>query len=535
MYSFFKRPAAYFLFVACLISATTTSSAQAADSLTRGGTLTFGRYADSLFLDPVLNEGNVNIWILSNLYDTLLLPTNDGKGVQPGLAEAWSLSEDGKTVTLALRDGIKFSDGSPITAEDVQWSLKRASNPKNGVWAFMINALDDVIIENPKTVVLKLKETDPAILAALTVFNTSIMPKKAFEGSPGDSDAEKAKSFAEHPIGSGPFVIQSWRRNAEMKLTRNPYYWRKGVDGKPLPYLDGVNFEIIPDDATRILKLRSGELDAAEFIPYARVDELKADPSVNMALFPSTQVEYVSLMVRPKLKDGSDNPLANEKVRQALNYAADKDAIIAIVTHGVGTPMTSFMSAATPYHTGSTPLYPFDLDKAKRLMKEAGFEKGFKTSMYILAGNEVEIGIATTLQQMWSEIGVTLDIQQVDNATRTAKYRAGDFNTRLAIWTDDIADPNEIASYFVYSKNIDALHSGWKNDKVDELFEASQKELDPKKRAEDYAEIQDIYNATGPILPLFETPYPVALKPSVKGFLQIPLGNNLFAETHIEK
>jgi peptide/nickel transport system substrate-binding protein len=536
MTSYFARFAMSLLVTVSLISPIASiAPAGAAELITRGGVLSFGRYADSLFLDPVLNEGNVNIWILSNLYDTLLLPTNDGKGVQPGLAEAWRVSEDGKTVTLKLRDGIKFSDGSPITAEDVQWSLKRASNPKNGVWGFMISSLEDAIIEDPKTVVLKLKDTDPAILAALTVFNTSIMPKKAFEASPGDTDAEKAKSFADHPIGSGPFVIQSWRRNAEMKLTRNPYYWRKGADGKALPYLDGVNFEVIPDDATRILKLKSGELDGAEFIPYARVDELKADPSISMALFPSTRVEYVSFMVRPKLKDGSDNPLSNEKVRQALNYAADKDALIAIVTHGVGAPMTSFMSGASPYHIGVAPLYPVDLEKSKQLLKEAGFEKGFKTSMYILAGAEDEIGIATTLQQMWAPLGVTLDIQQVDNATRTAKYRAGDFSMRLAIWTDDIADPNEIASYFVYSKNIEALHSGWRNDEADALFEASQKELDPKKRAEQYAKIQDIYNATGPIAPLFETPYPVALKPSVKGFLQIPLGNNLFAETHIEK
>ncbi|WP_284312310.1 ABC transporter substrate-binding protein [Labrys miyagiensis] len=531
----FKHIATSLLLTACLTGVIATSGARAADTITRGGTLTYGRYADSLFLDPVLNDANVDIWILSNLYDTLLLPTDDGKGVQPGLATAWQVAPDGKSVTLTLREGTKFSDGSPITAEDVQWSLKRAANPKNGIWNFMVGSIDDVVIQDPKTVVLKLKNTDPAILSALTVFNTSILPMKAFEASPGATDADKAKAFAEHPIGSGAFILKSWQRNADMQLVRNPYYWRQGADGKALPYLDGVHFEVIPDDATRILKLKSGELDGAEFIPYARVDELKADSSVNMVLFPSTRVEYVTLMVRPKLKDGSDNPLSNEKVRQALNYATDKDGIIGIVTHGVGTPMTSFMSSATPYHAGTTPLFPVDLDKAKQLMKDAGFENGFKTSIYVLAGNEDEIGIATALQQMWGQIGVTLDIQQVDNATRTAKYRAGDFSMRLAAWTDDIADPNEIASYFVYSKTIDALHSGWKNDEADTLFEQSQQELDPKKRGDDYAKIQEIYNTSGPIVPLYETPYPVTLKPTVKGFVQIPLGNNIFVGAHIEK
>src|ERR1700753_2533318 len=96
-----------------------------AEAVNRGGKMIYARYADSLFLDPVLNDANVDIWILSNLYDTLLLPTDDGKGVQPGLASAWTVSPDGKTVTLTLRDNIKFSDGSPITAQDVKWSLDR--------------------------------------------------------------------------------------------------------------------------------------------------------------------------------------------------------------------------------------------------------------------------------------------------------------------------------------------------------------------------------------------------------------------------
>jgi peptide/nickel transport system substrate-binding protein len=500
----------------------------------RGGVMTYGRYADSLFLDPVLNDANVDIWILTNLYDTLLQPTPDGKGVVPGLATGWKVSEDGKTVTLTLRDGIKFSDGSPITAEDVIWSLKRAANPKNGIWTFLVASIDDVVAEGDNTVVLKLKHSDPAILPALTVFNTAILPKKAFEASPGATDEEKARSFSQHPIGSGPFVLQSWDRGSNMKLVRNEHYWAKGEDGKPLPYLDGVNFEVIPDDATRILKLQSGELDGAEFIPYSRVAELKAAPNLNMELFPSTRVTAVTMNVRPEL-NGKPNPQSNPKVREAMKYAVNKDAIIQIVTHGVGKPLTSYMSSATPLHTGDTPLYPYNLEKAKSLMKEAGFEKGFETSILVLAGNQDEIGIATALQQMWSQIGIKLTLQQVDNPTRTQQYRDGVFSMRVSPWTDDIADPNEITSYFVYSPTIDALHSGWKNEEADKLFEASQREMDPKKRAEQYARMQEIFNGDGPSVPLYETPYPVALNKKVHGFLQIPLGNNIFVGAWLDK
>ncbi len=500
----------------------------------RGGTLAYGRYADSLFLEPVLNDGNVDIWVLSNIYDTLILPTDDGQGLKPGLATEWKVAPDGLSVTLTMRDGIKFSDGSPITVEDVKWSLTRAATPDNGIWQFLVESIDSVSTEGDKTVILKLKHPDPAILSALTVFNTAIMPEKQFEASPGATDADKAKAFAEHPIGSGPFMFQSWDKGSDMKLAKNPYYWDKGEDGQPLPYLDGIDFQIIPDDATRILKLQSGEIQGAEFIPYSRVDELKADSRLNMELYPSTRVEYVTLNVRPQL-DGKDNPLSNEKVREALNYATNKEAIIQIVTHGVGTQMTSYMSKATPLHVGDTPLWPYDAAKAKQALADAGFPNGFELTLLTLAGNQDEVGIGTALQQMWAAIGVKLNLQQVDSATRTDLYRKGTFQMRLAAWTDDIADPNEITSYFAYSPTIDAIHTSWKSDEANKLFETSQSEIDPAKRADEYAQIQKIFNETGPIVPLYETPYPVALTKNVNGFNQIPLGNNIFRATWLNK
>ncbi|MBC7479797.1 MAG: ABC transporter substrate-binding protein, partial [Pseudorhodobacter sp.] len=330
--------------VAALAASLLIGGSIAAYATDRGGVMTYGRYADSLFLDPVLNDANVDIWILSNIYDTLLLPTDDGQGVQPGLATEWKVSDDGLTVTLKLRADTKFSDGSPILPSDVVWSLKRAATPDLGIWGFLVSAIKDVTGSDDGTVVITLNRADPSIIPALTVFNTAIMPQKLFEATPGATDADKAKAFAEHPVGSGPFMFESWERGASMKLVKNPYYWAMGDDGKPLPYLDGVTFEVIPDDATRILKLQSGDLDGAEFIPYARVEELKSADNLDMKLFPSTKIEYVTLNVRPQI-EGKDNPLSNVKVRQALNYATNKDALIQIVTMGVGTPMKSFMSS----------------------------------------------------------------------------------------------------------------------------------------------------------------------------------------------
>jgi len=521
--------------MAALAAALLTGGSVGALAVERGGDLTFGRRADSLFLDPVLNDANVDIWIMTNLYDTLIRSTPDGTGLEPGLATEWSVSDDGMEVTLTLREGVKFADGSDMTAEDVKWSLDRARNPENGIWNGLIASIGEVVIADPKTIVLKLKNPDPTILPALAVFNTMVMPQKLFEAEPGETDADKAKAFAEHPIGTGPFVFESWDRGSRMHIVRNPHHWDVGEDGEPLPYLDSVTFEVIPDDATRILKLKAGELGGSEFIPYSRVAELEADPNITMELFPSTRVWYLGMNVRPELADGTPNPLSDPKVRQAMNYAIDKDAIIQVVTYGVGTKSQSYMSSTTPMARQEGPPYPYDLAKAKELMAESDWPDGFEVTILSLAGDSDELAVDSAIQQMWSQIGIKLNIDQVDNATRTQNYRAGNFQMRNAGWTNDINDPSQITSYMAYNPLIESMHSGWNNDEVNQLFEASQKETDPQKRAEQFARIQELHIAEPPVIYLYQTPYPVALQSDVKGFYQIPLGNNIFAETWIEK
>lgn len=503
-------------------------------AVTRGGTLVYGRYADSLFLDPVLNDANLDIWVLTNLYDTLLQPTDDGKSVQPGLASSYTLSGDKKSMKLTLRPGIKFADGSPITSADVKWSLDRARNPDNGAWNGLLESIDSVNAQG-NTVTLVLKHPDPTLPAALATFNAAIMPEKLFEAAAGKNDAEKAKAFAEKPIGSGPFVLSEWKRGSYMVLKRNPYYWKKGEDGQSLPYLDTLRFEIIPDDNTRILKLQAGELQGAEFIPLSRVAELKSNPKLNMMLFPSTKVNDIIMNNRPKLNSGAPNPLSDVRVRQALNYATNKDALIQLVTFGTGKPMKSFMSSATPLYDSSQKGFPYDLAKAKALLTAAGLQNGFEVTALATSGSADDQALLTALQQMWGALGVRLKIEQVDAATKTARYRANDFQMRTGAWTDDIADPSEITGYYAVAGATEAAHTGFKSDAIEKLFEESQQETDRAKRAALYRQIQTLYANAAPTIYLFETPYPVALAKNVKGFVQIPLGYNIFARTSLEK
>src|SRR5688572_29529470 len=176
---------------ALLACALLVGLAGTAHAVTRGGTLIYARYADSLLLDPVYNDANVDIWILTNLYDTLLQPTADGKGVQPGLASEYQVSDDGVTVTLKMCPDIKFSDGSPITVDDVKWSLDRARDPKNGIWGFILASLDSVETKGADGVVLHLKTPDPTFINALATFNAAILPKKPYEAAAGATMEEK--------------------------------------------------------------------------------------------------------------------------------------------------------------------------------------------------------------------------------------------------------------------------------------------------------------------------------------------------------
>ena len=168
-------------------------------------------------------------------------------------------------------------------------------------------------------------------------------------------------------------------------------------------------------------------------------------------------------------------------------------------------------------------------------MAEAGYPNGFEITGLALAGSADDAAKFAILQQLWSQIGVRLKIEPLEAATRLARYNAGDFQLRTSLWTNDINDPNEITSILAYYPTRQAGRSGWEDKRIGELFEKSQEELDPAKRKAEYQEIQERYAAGAPIIFGMDVPYPVAMRKVVKGFVQIPLGNNIFASTYIEK
>ena len=524
------------LFVAALAISTALTTSVIAQE--RGGTMTFARYDGSRLIDPIYADRNPDIWMVGSLFDTLLRTSADSQSIEPGLAETYSVSDDGLTVTLTLRDGLMFSDGSELTGEDVVFSLDRARDPDLSPWAGLLGSIDSVSADGAE-VTLALGSPDPSILSMLATFNTAIVSKAAFDAAEGETDQERSAAiFAEGGpgVGSGPFYMSDFEQGASMSFTANPHYWRNGADGEPLPYLDSVEFEIIPDDATRILRLQAGEVDAAEFVPFSRVAELEADPDINMELFPSTRIIYAPINTRETRADGSPNPLADVRVRQALNYAMNKEALIQLVLQGAGQPMSSpLMAAATQLSADLSPLYAYDMDHAANLIEEAGLPEGTEITFTTLAGSADDATVFAALQQMWAPLGIELVVQQVDNPTRGAMNRSGEFDIHTYGWVNDVNDPSQVVGWLGYNPTAQAVGTGWNNDEFNAIFEAANVEIDPETRAEQYQQLQEMYAEAAPLLFMWETPFAVAVSTDVTGYVQTPLGNNLFEEAQVTR
>ena len=211
------------------------------------GVLTIGRREDGTTMDPIKTAQNVDFWVFSNMYDVLVRVDKTGTKLEPGLAESWTVSDDQLTYTFTLRDA-KFSDGSPITAEDAAWNLKRIRDHKESLWGATYSVIKDAVAKDAKTLVVTLNQPTAPFLSTLAMPGISILSKKATE-------ADEA-GVSDNPVSSGAFVMKEWRRGEVVVLEKNPNFWEADRVS-----LDGVQWISVPDDNTRVLKLQAGELD----------------------------------------------------------------------------------------------------------------------------------------------------------------------------------------------------------------------------------------------------------------------------------
>src|SRR2546428_936645 len=376
-------------------------------------------------------DDNPALFISVNVYDTLLRTTKDGVSVEPGLASKWESSADGLTWTFTLRDGIKFSDGSALKASDVKGSLDMARGGEKSAWKDNYKAIKEITAVDDKTVKIVLSQPYAPLLSVLAMFSGGIL-------SADMAKATDAKDYdntmAWKTKGTGAYYSEGWKKGDPIILKRNTNYW------KGTPTVDEVRIEYIPDDNTRVLKLQGGESDLVDFVPFSQIAALNGQSGVKAQTFTIQQSGFIILNV-------TKPPLNDVKVRQALNYATDKNAIIKSVFFGQAQVMNAPVPLGT-YVDKESPGYPFDLAKAQALMAQSSVPNGFTLPMIVSSNNQDRINMSIILKDEWAKIGVNVDIQQLENAAFRAQYHGeGNFMAAPTAWTNDMNDPTEIVNY----------------------------------------------------------------------------------------
>lgn len=490
---------------------------------TPGGTLRFGRSTDSDNLDPVTNDGNVNIWYFMSIYDQLVRVAPDGITLEPALAESWEISDDGITYTFHLREGVVFSDGTPFTSDDVIYSWTRAANDPDEHWTFTLTALQrdengqvqGISAPDEKTVVVELAQPWSPFLSDVAMFNMSIISRAFAEGN--------EETLVETAMGTGPFALQEWKRGETLTLVKNPNYWEEG-----LPLLDSVVVSVVPDDNARILQIQGGELDAMMDVPSSRVPELQMDPNLKVYQFPSTLTQYITLNTR-------NEPLNDVHARRALQYATDRQTLVDVVLFGVGIPATSFMPKGALYWNDALTPYTYDVEAAKAELAQSATPEGFPLELKIRGGSPDDETLATALKDMWSQIGVEVTITPVEGTTLNDDYNNQNFQAMTNYWTNDIIDPDELVAYAILPESSQAFQTGWMNEEAQQLAKDGAAEPDSAKRDEMYRRIQEIYHEESPMLALYYRPYLDITTVKVHNFGHPPTGQFDWRTTWIEQ
>lgn len=473
-----------------------------------GGTLTFARSLDAeAGLNPINAPNNGSIFTIQQIFDQLV--EVNGSELEPGLAESWDTSKDGLEWTFHLRDA-QFSNGDPVTAEDVQFSIERFADPEINInYATLGAAIKSIDVVDDKTVKVTLSTVDGPFLDNLAMFAAAIVPQKVVEDV-GD------KAFAEAPIGSGPFMVTEFKRGQQTVLERNPHYWREGE-----PYLDGVTFEFVPDANTRTLQLRSGEVDVADGLPYNQVESLEGTDGINVEVADSLKWDSIFF-------NTSVAPLDEVEVRQALNYATPKEQILETVLFGNATVANSQIPPVKYWDESIEP-YPYDLEQAQELISQSSVPDGFDLELQIPSGDAVEKQTAEIVKAEWAKIGVNVTIVPRDFGTMFGDWLAGKGGEAAtfpgdALSSDTLSDDEIAALVYDPAAGLSSLGTFYDNPKAVDLLEEAKGTLDEDERAQAFSELQQLGQDDVPAAPLFFTKSVTGYQDTVQNFQTYPIG-----------
>jgi peptide/nickel transport system substrate-binding protein len=489
---------------ACASSASPSRTTVTRSAPRRGGTLNFGRQTGPTQLDPANSIVEGDVYTLDKIFEPLYITSPQGQLV-PWLAEGHTVSSDGKTWTFSLRPGVKFSDGKPVTATDVVFSIHRAATAPDGPLSFLDFAIKSLKATDARTVTFQLSQAWAPFLSDISVFANAILPAN-FGG-------ESESAFFANPVGTGPFTLKSFVKGGNAVLVRNKNYWQAGK-----PYLDEVNFSYIPDDDQRVEQLKGGEVDVISAVPPAQFSSLRSDGSIVLKAFGSWAVDLLFFNEKvPQYKD--------RHVRRAINYAINIPLLAKTTTFGTAQPGNSFFPPSLQYYA-KVPTLGFSVSAAKAELARSAYPHGFSTSILVPSGNTQYVEAATVIQQYLKPLNIDVTIRELDDAAYTAAFEAFNYEAMINGATNDISDPDEMASFQVDVQD-GGSHSFWTyydDQSAIALVREAEVTFNSAKRASLYEKIQAIVAQDAPYIALDYPPNIYAWLPSLNNFAVNPGG-----------
>ena len=425
-----------------------------------GGSVVYGMTQDLASLDPHVDTDAGTRDVVFNLYEGLVKPTSDG-GFIPAVASDYIISDDAKTYTFTLRDGITFHDGTPVTIEDVKYSIDRYAEIQGESSAFS-SLVDSVEVQDDKTMVVNLKESYSEFLPMMTI---AIIP-------------QSNEDPAGNPIGTGPFKYVSYTPGQNLELEKYDGYWQEGV-----PSLDSVEFKFIADVDTAFVELQAGTIDILKYLTSAQAETLGDDYNI---------VQGSMNLVHAMYLNSAYEPLSKTEVRQALCYAVDRDAINNFIfggkSHIIGSHMIPAMSKY--YEPEAETVYSYDPEKAKELLADAGYADGFDLEITVPSSYSQHVDSAQIIADELSQVGINVTLNQVEWSTWLQDvYKGGNFQATV-IGFDGTLAPSDWLKKYVTDDAKNFMH--YSNTEYDDVFNTAYTTVDDDVKVENYKKAQMI-------------------------------------------
>jgi len=480
----------------------TIGAALLASSTVMAADLQVALQDDPDVLDPHLARTFVGRIVFTSLCDKLV-DINDKLEIVPQIATEWTWNDDNTVLTMKLRKGAVFHDGAVIDAEAVKANLDRARSNDESLRKSELASISDVKVVDANTLEITLKAADAGFLAQLTDRAGMLMSPASFDKNPG-----------QNPVCSGPYKLVDRVQNDRIVLEKFADHWN--ADNY---HFDKVTFTPIPDATVRLANLRSGDVDIIERVAPSDLPTVESD--ANIKLSSVTGLGYQAIEVNMANGAKADHPLGKDaRLRQALNLSIDRDVINEVVGAGTYTPALQAFPPASFAFNEEFGNQKRDVEKAKALIKEAGFDRVPVEISY--GNNTIMQQVFELVQAMGAEAGFDITLRPTEFAALQSALKAGDFYVGQSGWSGRVDPDGNIHQYVSCGGGLNDMK--YCNEEVDRLLNAARTTSDTAERKKLYDEAQVILQEDMPVIYLFYLPWPFAHKASLEGFIPVPDG-----------